>query len=87
MRILEDLRNPVFWNKVIQLTIVFFVIFVGLTLLISHFGDIFSGNFAAIYEEEWSNGKWVSYFLIRLAISLVYAIYMTSRRSHSHRRK
>ena len=80
MQILKDVRNPDYWAKVVQLTIVFFLIFVGLSLLISHFSLILSGDFAAIYEEEWANGKWVSYFLIRGAISLVYSIYMTSRR-------
>ena len=80
MRILKDIKNPDYWAKVIQLATVFFVIFVGLSLIISHFRQIISGDFAAIYEDEWANGQWVNYFLIKAAISLVYAIYMTSRR-------
>ncbi|NJW54082.1 hypothetical protein [Salinimicrobium oceani] len=80
MRILEDIKNPDYWVKVLQLGSIFFVIFVGLSLLLSHFRQIIAGNFAAIYEDEWANGQWVEYFLIKAAISLVYAIYMTSRR-------
>lgn len=80
MRILKDIKNPDYWAKVVQLATIFFVIFVGLSLIISHFRQIISGNFAAIYEDEWANGQWVNYFLIKAAISLVYAIYMTSRR-------
>ena len=85
MRILEDFKNPNYWIAVVQLALIFFVIFVGLTLLISHFRLIFSGEFAAIYEQEFANGKWVSFFLIKAAISLVYAIYMTSRRKNFKR--
>lgn len=80
MRILEDFKNPNYWVKVFQLAFVFFVIFVGLSLIISHFSEITSGNFAVIYQEEWANGKWVNYFLVKAAISFVYAVYMTSRR-------
>ncbi|MDX1752659.1 MAG: hypothetical protein R3259_05700 [Salinimicrobium sediminis] len=80
MRILEDIKNPEYWTKVLQLGTIFFVIFVGLSLIISHFRQIVSGDFAAIYQDEFSDGKWVEYFLIKLVISLVYAMYMTSRR-------
>lgn len=80
MRILEDIKNPDYWIKVLQLGTIFFVIFVGLSLIISHFRQIVSGDFAAIYQDEFSDGKWVEYFLIKLVISLVYAMYMTSRR-------
>lgn len=86
MRIFDNFKNPDFWVKVFQLAFVFFVIFVGISLIISHFREIVAGNFAAIYEDEWANGQWVNYFLIKAVISIVYAIYMTSRRKEFARR-
>ena len=80
MRILQDFKNPDYWKNVLQLALIFFVIFVGISLIISHFDEIISGEFAVIYKEEWANGQWVNYFLIKAVISTVYAIYMTSRR-------
>lgn len=80
MRILEDFRNPNYWVSVLQLTFVFFIIFIGISLVISHFDAIISGDFALIYKDEWANGQWVNYFLVKFAISFVYSIYMTSRR-------
>lgn len=80
MRIFDNFKNPDFWVKVFQLALVFFIIFVGISLVISHFRQIISGDFAVIYEDEWANGQWVNYFLIKLAISIAYAVYMTSRR-------
>lgn len=85
MRILEDFKSSDYWVKVLQLGTIFFVIFVGLSLLISHFRQIVAGDFAAIYQDEFANGKWVEYFLIKAAISFVYAIYMTSRRKNFKR--
>ena len=85
MRILEDIKNPDYWVKVLQLGVIFFIIFVGLSLIISHFRPIIAGDFAVIYEEEFSNGKWMEYFLVKAAISLVYAMYMTSRRKNFKR--
>ena len=85
MRILEDVKNPDYWKKVLQLGIIFFVVLVGLSLIISHFQQIIAGNFAGIYKEEFADGQWVEYLLIKAAISLVYAMYMTSRRKNFQR--
>lgn len=82
MRIFDNFKNPDFWVKVVQLALVFFVVFVGISLIISHFREIVSGEFSVIYEDEFSNGKWVNYFLIKAVISIVYAIYMTTRRKN-----
>ena len=82
MGIFDNFKNPDFWKKTLQLALVFFLLFVGISLIISHFRQIVAGNFTAIYEDEWANGQWVNYFLIKAVISLVYAIYMTSRRKN-----
>lgn len=85
MQILEDFKSSDYWVKVAQLGSIFFVIFVGLSLLISHFRQIIAGDFAAIYQDEFANGQWMEYFLVKAAISFVYAIYMTSRRKNFKR--
>lgn len=82
MQILEDFKSSDYWIRVLQLGSIFFLIFVGLSLILSHFRQILEGNFAAVYEDEWADGQWVEYFLVKAAISFVYAIYMTSRRKN-----
>lgn len=82
MGIFDNFKNPDFWKKTLQLAFIFFALFVGISLVITHFSQIVAGDFAAIYEDEWANGKWMNYFLIKAVISLVYAIYMTSRRKN-----
>lgn len=76
----DNFKSRDFWIDVLKLSVVFFIIFVILSLLISNFSNIFSGNWSAVYEQEWSNGKWKRDLSVKAAITIVYAIYMTSRR-------
>lgn len=76
----DNFKSKDFWVDVLKLGIIFFVTFVILSLLISNFSNIMSGDFQAVYENEWSNGKWKRDLAIKAAITLVYSVYMTSRR-------
>ncbi len=80
MGYLDNFKSKDFWIEVLKLSIVFFIIFVALSLLISNFSNIMSGNWDAVYEQEWSNGKWKKDLSIKAAITVVYAVYMTSRK-------
>ncbi len=80
MGYLDNFKSKDFWIRVLKLAAVFFLIFVIISLVISHFSEVTSGNFRAVYEDEWADGKWKNYFSIKAVISIVYAIYMTSRR-------
>lgn len=80
MGFMDNFKNKQFWVEVLKLAVIFFVLFMGFSTLIAHFSDVFSGNFAAIYEEEWANGKWVYDVTVKGIISIIYAIYMVNRR-------
>ena len=82
MAVLDDFKNKKFWIAVVKLAVVFFVVFVILSLLISNFSAVISGDFATVYQEEWANGKWKRDLSIKAAITFVYAVYMTSRRQN-----
>ncbi|HET8884799.1 MAG TPA: hypothetical protein VFM70_00450 [Salinimicrobium sp.] len=84
MGYLDNFKSAFFWSNVAKLAIFFFVVFILISLLISHFSDVFAGNWEAIAEAEWTDGKWKSYFLIRIAISIAYAVYMVSRKSRNY---
>lgn len=82
MGMLDNFKNKYFWVAVLKLAVVFFVIFVFLSILIASFSNVVSGNWSAVYDEHWSNGKWKQDLGVKAAITLVYAIYMTSRRGN-----
>lgn len=87
MGLVDNFKEKQFWVEVLKIGVIFFVLFVGISLVISNFSDILSGNFAAIYEKEWADGKWQGDLGVKLAISLVYAVYMVSRRRTFKRSK
>lgn len=79
----DKLRNKQYWIEVFKLGIIFFVLFMGFSLLFAQFSNVFSGNFAQIYEEEWANGKWIKDVALKGTISLVYSMYMVNKRMSS----
>lgn len=79
----DNLRTKQYWIEVFKLGIIFFVLFMGFSLLFAQFSNVFSGNFAQIYEEEWANGKWIKDVALKGTISLVYAMYMVNKRMSS----
>lgn len=83
MGFLDNLKNKQFWIEVLKLGVIFFVLFMGFSLLFAQFSNVFSGNFAQIYQEEWADGKWLSDVALKGSISLVYAMYMVSKRMSS----
>lgn len=83
MGMLDNFKNKQYWIEVLKLGVIFFVLFMGFSLLFAQFSNVFSGNFAQIYQEEWADGKWVNDVLLKGAISLVYAMYMVSKRMSS----
>lgn len=83
MGIMDNFKNKQYWIEVMKLGVIFFVLFMGFSTLIAHFSKVFSGDFAAIYREEWADGKWVADVALKGVISFVYAIYMVSRRMNS----
>lgn len=83
----DNFKSKDFWVDVFKLGIIFFVTFVLLSLLISNFSNIMSGNFETVYQNEWANGKWKKDLAIKAAITLIYSVYMTSRRRRIQERE
>lgn len=86
MAFLDDVKTADYWREVLKLSVIFFVLFVGFSLLFSHFSEIFSGEFASIYKEEFSDGRWVGGILFKAILSIGYSMYMVSRRSRFGRK-
>lgn len=83
MAILDNFKDKQFWVEVFKLFIVFFIIFMIMFVLFDQFRNVISGNFSAVYENLWSEGKWKSDIGFKAAISFVYAMYMVSRRKRA----
>ncbi|MGJ8743782.1 hypothetical protein [Polaribacter sp.] len=79
MTFLEKIKEPLFWSSFMKVTIPFFVMVVLISLVMNSASDIFSGNFSNVSEINFGQGKWVSFFGIKIVISVVYGCYITNK--------
>lgn len=80
MSILKNIRQPIFWTNVAKVAIPFFIVVVIFSLILASSRDIFSGNFAAVNETNFANGKWIRFWGSKLIISFVYGIWVTNKK-------
>lgn len=80
MKLLEKFKHKTFWVEAAKLAAVFFVLFVLISMIFANASAFFSGDFKTVIDAQWGEGRWRSDIPLKLAITVVYSIYMTSRR-------
>lgn len=79
MTFTEKIQQPVFWMNTFKIALTFFVVLTILSLLFHSFSDLVSMNFTAVMENNFYEGKWISFFGIKIIFSLVYGMWMTAK--------
>ncbi len=79
MTFTEKIQQPVFWMNTFKIALTFFMVLTIISLLFNSFSDLVSMNFAAVMENNFYEGKWISFFGIKIIFSLVYGIWMTAK--------
>lgn len=41
--------------------------------------DIFAGDFAAVNDYNFADGKWIRFWGIKIVITILYGLYMTNK--------
>lgn len=79
MTFFEKLQLPVFWINTFKIALTFFIVLTIISLLFHSFSDLVSMNLVAVMENNFYDGKWISFFGIKIIFSLVYGMWMTAR--------
>ena len=79
MTFTEKIQQPVFWMNTFKIALTFFMVLTIISLLFNSFSDLVSMNFAAVMENNFYEGKWISFFGIKIIFSLVYGMWMTAK--------
>jgi hypothetical protein len=79
MTFTEKIQQPVFWMNTFKIALTFFIVLTIISLLFNSFSDLVSMNFTAVMENNFYEGKWISFFGIKIIFSLVYGMWMTAR--------
>ena len=79
MTFIQKLSNAEFWKNVFKIGFPFLIMVTLFSLFMNSGKAIFSGDFNAVYETNFSNLKWMQFWLPKLVISLIYGIYTTNK--------
>ncbi len=79
MSFFQKLQKKEFWDGFLKITIPFFILLVLISLFMNSWRDIVAGDFAAVNEYNFSEGKWIRFWGIKLAITILYGFFMANK--------
>ena len=80
MSFIEKIKQPKFWTNFTKIALPFFIIVSIFSLLFNHFSEISSGDFETLYQIRFSEGKWKSFFGVKIVFSVIYGLYTTHKK-------
>lgn len=79
MSFIQKVQRKNFWNAFLKVFIPFFLVLTLFSLFMNSWKDIFAGNFDAVNQLNFSQGKWIRFFGIKLIITFLYSLWMTNK--------
>lgn len=79
MSLLNKMKRPEFWQNFLKVAIPFFIVVTIISLIMNSWREIFAGDFTAVAETNFTAGKWKNFWGIKIVISIVYGLYITSK--------
>ncbi len=79
MALSENIKKSFFWSNTIKIGIVFVFFLSIVSLLLNSFSDIFSGNWQAVLEQNFSNQLWKRFFSTKVIAGFVYGVYVSNK--------
>ena len=61
MSFIEKIKNPVFWSNFVRVVVPFFIIVTLFSLFMNSWREIFAGDFTAVAETNFNDGKWKNF--------------------------
>jgi len=75
----ENIKKSFFWSNTIKIGIVFVFFLSIVSLLLNSFSDIFSGNWQAVLEQNFSNQLWKRFFSTKVIAGFVYGVFISNK--------
>ena len=79
MALFENIKKSFFWFNVIKIGIVFVFFLSIVSLFLNSFSDIFSGNWQAVLEQNFSNQLWKRFFSTKVIAGFLYGVYLSNK--------
>jgi len=79
MTFAQKIQQPDFWVNVLKIAIPFIIAVTLFSLFMNSGKAILSGDFKTVYEINFSNKKWIRFWLSKIVFSLIYGIYISNK--------
>jgi len=79
MTFLQKIQQASFWVNVLKIAIPFLCLVALFSLFVNSGSAILSGDFTKVNEINFSNNKWMHFWLPKVVISLIYGIYTSNK--------
>ena len=79
MTFFQKIQQGGFWVNVFKIAIPFLIVVALISLFMNSGSAIFSGDFTTVNEINFSNKKWIRFWLSKVVISLIYGIYTSNK--------
>jgi hypothetical protein len=79
MALSVNIKKSFFWLNVIKIGIVFVFFLSIVSLLFNSFSDIFSADWQAVIEKNFSNQLWKRFFSTKFIGGFVYGVYVSNK--------
>ncbi|WP_435415454.1 hypothetical protein [Polaribacter aestuariivivens] len=80
MTFLQKIKQPLFWSNFAKVAIPFFILVTLISLFMNSWQEIFAGDFTKVNEVNFANGKWKTFWGLKIVISVFYGIWLTSKK-------
>ncbi len=79
MALAKNIKKAAFWFNVMKVGAVFVVLITIISLCFNSFSDLFSGNWEAVSNKNFSNQQWKPFFSSKLIAGFIYGIYVSNK--------
>lgn len=81
MSLLKKIQKGSFWVNVLKVSVPFLVFVTLFSLLVNSGGALFSGDFETVNAINFSENKWQRFWLTKVTVSILYAIYVVNKKT------
>lgn len=79
MKLTEAIKKPFFWKHSLRLAFMFLILMTILVLLWRNFSDILKFDIDKVIADNFSNGKWILFFVPKVLIAVFYSMWIISK--------
>ncbi|WP_370397872.1 hypothetical protein [Tenacibaculum dicentrarchi] len=77
----KKIQKGSFWINVLKVSVPFLIFVTIFSLLVNSGSALFSGDFETVNNINFSEGKWQVFWLTKIIVSILYAIYTVAKKT------